>query len=761
MELAPTDPLLIRAFSSTIAAVPTTINPVADVPASVADTEVLLLPPSAAPSTPTLLLENDVIPEERHSADPSTGRSSEHEAPLLLLGSPKEPSTAEESELSHQQQQQQLVEEQVLLLEDPSSAVSFLTVTSVLNSVADERSIAASTDAGSNGDSPEVSAGTDAPTVTSEQQSDLLSPILPERSSDPVGTMSYVRKETEKIEAETQNAVLSVAMTPKSRKAVTFSESVEDQAEADKDDESSAATGNPPRTSSSLPLISGSVASITDTSVDESTAEGSLLGIEQETTATSISASERSAGSAVSGESSTRSEGTSEYSGTEGQSDESDSDSSHDSETSFSRSTKSASQSVGTKATTSEFWDDSTVNGGENGSSRLVLSFASSVKESNEASESGVMTATVDIEEEEMVPSSEVMSAREDAARMKSEAVMPAKFKIGIPNPDEMRHDPAFWLSKSLADMSVQEKRMYRIARLRLLHKEAELSKRVKNQRQMREELIEDAIDFFAPAIEKLQPLIERVQPYVDKVKPAITKANQKLYQVASKCFTVLDEMTREYRGAKMIDIARFEQVLRSVGTSVKKLKDYSASYKISTVKADSTGLPAPRKGHRHHRDVLDTMTDMIEELEYRCIEDEVAELLQTMCASVANRSDRSDISDILSDLCGLIEQKAFAQEITDRIALITLSSDPSAIKTSTVPTATEEAYSEYDFNAIVSKLKGDQLAAIKAVGLNHPSGEEREDADEEEEEEEQEEGEEEENSEQVRVYIFFCWLHF
>lgn len=748
MELAPTDPLLTRAFSSTIAAVPTTINPVADVPASMADTEVLLLSPPAALSTPTLLLENDVIPEERHSADLSTGRSRENEAPLLLLSPPMEPSTAEESELSPQQHQ---VEEQVLLLEDPSSAVSFLTVTSVLNSVADEGSIAASTDAGSNGDSPKLFAGADAPTAVTSNASDLLSPMLPDSSSN---ATPHVGKETEKIGAENQNIDLSVTMTPKSRKAVTFSESIEDLAEADNDGESSVATGNV-RTSSSLSLISGSVASIGDGSVDESTAEGSLLGIEEETTATSISASERSAGSAVSGESSTRSEGTSEYSGTEGQSDESDSDSSNDSETSFSRSTKSASQSVRTKATTSEFGDDITVNGGENGSSRLVLSFASSVEESNEASESGVVTTTLDIEEEEMVPSSEVMSAREDAARMKSEAIMPAKFKIGIPNPDEMRHDPAFWLSKSLADMSVQEKRMYRIARLRLLHKEAELSKRVKNQRQMREELIEDAIDFFAPAVEKLQPFMERVQPYVDKVKPAMTKANLKLYQVASKCFTVLDEMTREYRGAKMIDIARFEQVLRSVGTSVKKLKDYSASSKISTVKADSTSLFAPRIEHRHPRDVLDTMTDMIEELEYRYIEDEVAELLQTMCAFVADRSDRSDISDILSNLCGLIEQKAFAQEITDRIALITLPSDLPAIKTSTVPTATEEAYSEYDFNAILSKLKEDQLAAIKAVGLHHPSGEEREDADEEEEQEEGEkEGEEEEeNSEQV----LFC----
>jgi len=573
-----------------------------------------------------------------------------------------------------------------------------------------------------------------------------------------------LRKEAE-AEAEASSAVDAPVATPKTKKAVTFSANLEDTAAAtsitlDVDDRSAATAkssseGDLPPTSPAY-----SVDSATDASVD-STADGSII-------LSGAGTSERSSSSVVSGseytgtdDGSSRTSRSGSDSGSDSGSESDSDDESRSQSTSVSGSVSvstsasasasaSASQRSGAEASSLQAIDEASAIEGESVRSRLALSIPSSYDDATQVTDTVVDTAE-EVSTEggegdtatEMTEQEVAVLAVQNSSHMKAEAVMPAKFKIGIPNPDEMRHDPAFWLAKSLGDMTAQEKRMYRITRLRLLRKEAELTKRVKLLKQVREEIIEDTVDFFAPQIERLQELVVRAQPYVDKMKPVVAAASAKMYQVATKCFAVLDEMSRGYRGSRMIDIAQFEQVLRSAGARVKALQGYSSSVKTMTTRVASAKqapaaaktAPAPRR--KHPIEVLRTIADMIEEVEYRYIEDEVEVVLASLCSAVEDRGNRIVVSSILADMCSLIEQQGLAQEIADRLAQIVFS--PSAevgdtVSSSTVPVpaapraggaaATEEAYSDYDFNAIVSKLKGEQRAAIKAAGLSKDADE-------------------------------------
>lgn len=285
---------------------------------------------------------------------------------------------------------------------------------------------------------------------------------------------------------------------------------------------------------------------------------------------------------------------------------------------------------------------------------------------------------------------------------MKSQPIQPQPFKIGVPNPDAIRHDPDYWLAKSLNDLTALEKRKYRIARLKLLRKEDELAKRVEYLKQARADLIEDSIDF-------LGPVIERLQPVVDKLKPVAVRARTKLLKIVGSCFDTLTEITKDYRGPKMVDVMQFEQVLRSVGASAKLL---ASSVQASTTSLSSKyhsakqpAVPTAATPKRYHSDILATMDDMVEEIEYRHIEDTVEEVLMDMCSYVEDHHVRQDVAALLESMCDTIETQTLLRAVV------------AAALDGPLP-AQEEPLSEYDFDAIMRRAQQEKSGVMDRMRL-------------------------------------------
>jgi hypothetical protein len=288
---------------------------------------------------------------------------------------------------------------------------------------------------------------------------------------------------------------------------------------------------------------------------------------------------------------------------------------------------------------------------------------------------------------------------------MKAQPVLPTLFKIGILNPDEARHDPAYWLAKSLGDLTAEERRQYRIRRLQLLRREDELRRRVRLLRERRDEVVEDAVDLLAPVMERLQPLIDRAAPIVDRV-------SKRSLQAARSGLRILREITQTYGGRRLKDVIRFGRLIKQLqraglktlqGAVAARANSGGVAHHSGTGVAENAFTGVGRRVGPVEHEVLAVITDMLEELEYREVEDEVEAVLLDVCAAIEAAAVREQVLLVLNDACSLVEART-EKTRQERLA-------PMAPKQ---PVPLEDSGpSDYDFERLVQHLNIDAYGAV------------------------------------------------
>lgn len=93
-----------------------------------------------------------------------------------------------------------------------------------------------------------------------------------------------------------------------------------------------------------------------------------------------------------------------------------------------------------------------------------------------------------------------------------SKATKPSFFKLGLPNPDDLKFDPSYWLSKDFRELNAEEKRQRRIRKLRLSVKETGLKLRLQQLKQLKNEMMFDAGLYIDPIVERLAPFVEHTK---------------------------------------------------------------------------------------------------------------------------------------------------------------------------------------------------------------------------------------------------------
>eukprot|EP01038_Epipyxis_sp_PR26KG_P007086 gene7086-9671_t len=133
-----------------------------------------------------------------------------------------------------------------------------------------------------------------------------------------------------------------------------------------------------------------------------------------------------------------------------------------------------------------------------------------------------------------------------DLFSVDSAFVKPTKFNnkptytVAAINPDDLKYDPKYWLAKELVDLNNEEKRQLRIKKLKLLKKENDLSLKWSHLQQMKEDFIEDSLDFLKPILEKINPWIQSISKSMNetiknRLKPVLLQANKRFLLNASR----------------------------------------------------------------------------------------------------------------------------------------------------------------------------------------------------------------------------------
>ena len=103
----------------------------------------------------------------------------------------------------------------------------------------------------------------------------------------------------------------------------------------------------------------------------------------------------------------------------------------------------------------------------------------------------------------------------------------PPYFALGLRNPDILRHDPNYWLSKSVRPATKAELRDRRLNRLAMSIKKEGLELRLQQLRHMRDVLIYDAVEYYD---ENIEPIVERViKPFARRMQ-ALVRARLREY---------------------------------------------------------------------------------------------------------------------------------------------------------------------------------------------------------------------------------------
>lgn len=240
------------------------------------------------------------------------------------------------------------------------------------------------------------------------------------------------------------------------------------------------------------------------------------------------------------------------------------------------------------------------------------------------------------------------------AGPIKSAPVPPTASSVGIQNPEDLKYDRSYWLAKYLRELSADEKRQYRIERLRLQRKESSLRQRIALLDVIRNEVIEDALDAVEPLLERVRPGLQSVLRHV--FQPFARYLKQQAWRRSHEAFHILQS------ALKTDSAVGADDFVSNLGRSFSdRLFSHQGNARIDADNANQQGAESTSDGGEVMREVAVLMEDVLDKIEVSALLSSITAKVQSSIEEEEYASEqrcREIVGGVLLDLTYAVEQR-------------------------------------------------------------------------------------------------------